>query len=245
MYKLRYLKFASKIDKQKYSTGYVTYLCNEYPGIVDEAIGQSEEYMRHLVDSRVSAPVAIDLTTSQAAELLVGRASMSQRGYKQLKSVFQTQVKFPRYEHVSRYIRELNVGAITLSKDDLHQTHMCIKSSVSEIIHLALNGELEKATPFTPYTQQKQKDLFKRLKDTQLEVYDHLDPSRPTLLIRQTGDNFRAAGRQPTEQFSFSLLNFQQLTSNPYGQFVTHMWRGGESRSMLEGKFTIKKIFEW
>ena len=122
---------------------------------------------------------------------------------------------------------------------------MCIKSSASRIIHLSLNGELEKATPSTPYTKQKRKDLFKSLKDSELAIYYHLDASRPTLLIRQTGDNFRAAGRQPTEQFSFSLLNFQQLASNLYGQFVTHMWRGGESRSMLEGKFTIKHFFEW
>ena len=38
----------------------------------------------------------------------------------------------------------------------------------------------------------------------------------------------------PTEQTSFSVLNIQELCNNPYGQVIFTLWRGSESRKMLE-----------
>ena len=52
-----------------------------------------------------------------------------------------------------------------------------------------------------------------------------------------TGDNFRAACKQPTEQISFSLLNNKDLHS-PYGQFIVSLWRGKEDYENIKAHTT-------
>jgi hypothetical protein len=38
----------------------------------------------------------------------------------------------------------------------------------------------------------------------------------------------------PTEQTSFSILNMMKLVNSPHGQFISTLWRGSESREMIE-----------
>ena len=38
----------------------------------------------------------------------------------------------------------------------------------------------------------------------------------------------------PTEQTSFAVLNIRELSNCPYGQFISTLWRGSESRKMIE-----------
>ena len=64
-------------------------------------------------------------------------------------------------------------------------------------------------------------------------LYAQLDSSKRTIFIKDTGDNFRAASRYPTEQTSFSVLNLKEMVNCPYGQFITTLWRGSESREMI------------
>ena len=61
-----------------------------------------------------------------------------------------------------------------------------------------------------------------------------MDTAKRTLFIRETGDNFRASARFPTEQVSFSLINLEDLLNSPYGQFVVSLWRGSENRNNLK-----------
>ena len=62
-------------------------------------------------------------------------------------------------------------------------------------------------------------------------LYHNFDPLKRSIILRSTGDNFRAAARFPTEQTSYSILNM--LVNNPYGQFIQTLWRGSEDRDML------------
>ena len=83
------------------------------------------------------------------------------------------------------------------------------------------------------YPQDKQEQLFTYLKSQDLETYQFLQPSNETIFLRQTGDNFRASARMPTEQISFSILNLKQMVNNPYGQIINVLWRGQECRKGL------------
>lgn len=65
-------------------------------------------------------------------------------------------------------------------------------------------------------------------------MYKNFLPERRTIFLRLTGDNFRAAGKFPTEQTSFALLNMMCLCNNPYGQFISTLWRGSKDRQMLD-----------
>ena len=38
----------------------------------------------------------------------------------------------------------------------------------------------------------------------------------------------------PTEQTSFSIINMMKLVNSPYGQFVSTLWKGKESRAMIK-----------
>ena len=83
-------------------------------------------------------------------------------------------------------------------------------------------------------TKEEQEISFKFLKSKDADLYAHLDSSNRTIFIRSTGDNFRTSARMPTEQTSFSILNIKELLNNPYGQFISTLWRGSESREMIE-----------
>ena len=78
-----------------------------------------------------------------------------------------------------------------------------------------------------------QEKLFKALKHENGNLFSKLDKNCRTLFIRETGDNFRAAGKYPTEQSSFSILNSKIYLNCPYGQFINSMWRGSENHTNL------------
>ena len=91
---------------------------------------------------------------------------------------------------------------------------------------------------FLFFTEEKQNKIFKFLKERDTELYENLDPKKRTIFIRETGDNFRAASRYPTEQTSIAILNMKRLVNCPYGQFITTLWRGSESRIMIDSQVT-------
>ena len=84
-----------------------------------------------------------------------------------------------------------------------------------------------------PSTEQQNR-ILEFLHTADKELYQNFDPLKITIFIRTTGDNFRAAAKFPTEQTSFSILNMADLANNPYGQFITSLWRGAETRNMLK-----------
>lgn len=65
-------------------------------------------------------------------------------------------------------------------------------------------------------------------------IYENLIPTNKCLFLRMTGDNFRAACRQPTEQISYSILNATDLVNSPYGQVICAIFRGKENRDNID-----------
>ena len=78
----------------------------------------------------------------------------------------------------------------------------------------------------------QQEKIFNYLKSKDEDK--NLDSSKRTLFLRSTGDNFRAAARFPTEQTSYAILNITDLANNPYGQFISTLWRGQENRETVK-----------
>ena len=81
-------------------------------------------------------------------------------------------------------------------------------------------------------SEGKQRVLFRKLREIDPTLFEHLNPAHRTLFLRQTGDNFRSF-RLPTEQMSFTILNQYSLVGSPYGQNVECLWRGPESRNFI------------
>lgn len=77
------------------------------------------------------------------------------------------------------------------------------------------------------------KDKINFLISKDEDLYHNFDSNKKNHILRDIGDNFRAASKYPTEQTSFSVLNIEELITCPYGQFISTLWRGMESRETL------------
>ena len=81
-------------------------------------------------------------------------------------------------------------------------------------------------------SEEKQRVLFRRLREINPTLFEHVNPAHQTLFLRQYRDNFRSF-RLPTEQMSFTILNQYSLVGSPYGQNVECFWKGPESRNFI------------
>ena len=82
---------------------------------------------------------------------------------------------------------------------------------------------------------EKKNDFASFLKNFFFDLYKkNFDPQLRTIFIRDTGDNFRACSKYPTEQTSYSILNIAHMVNCLYGQFISTLWHdGSESREMV------------
>ena len=83
------------------------------------------------------------------------------------------------------------------------------------------------------------KKFCEKLKLISADLYGNLDANRKSLLIRMTGDNFRASRKQYTEQVSFSILNIKDFLHSPYGQFTSTVYRGKKSTDSIGRHTTV------
>ena len=197
---------------------------------MDDGILESSTYVNHLVKHLEANPPSVVINSHDAAVLFMGKCNLSQRSYKNLKKILKQQhVELPRYEEVILYIKNLDVGK--LYREDSHLNCMCVRSDMQDTLHRIMNCELGRKAKFL--STEEQSELIKFLKQRDPLLYSNLDSRRRTLFVRETGDNFRASARFPTEQVSFSLMNFPDLLNSPYGQFVISLWRGSENRENL------------
>ncbi len=67
------------------SEGYVRWLCNHHPELLDEALGDCDYYVEHL-KGNLRARAHVHLSEKESAELVIGRASLTQRAYKAMRS---------------------------------------------------------------------------------------------------------------------------------------------------------------
>ena len=173
------------------------------------------------------------LSCKETAELLAGKCGLSQRGYKALRAILKrVSVQLPDYHKVVEHLNGKDVGNIKESQCACIDSCYGISTDLVETLQLIIN---HKANNFEYPSVEQQEFLFKFLKEHDPKTYSSLDDQKRTLFLRQTGDNFRAAARMPTEQVSFSVLNHKEVSNSPYGQYINCLWRGAENR----GNFMI------
>uniref|UniRef100_A0A7M6DRA3 Uncharacterized protein n=1 Tax=Clytia hemisphaerica TaxID=252671 RepID=A0A7M6DRA3_9CNID len=206
----------------------------ECPDVLDEALNESN-YAHQAKKLLKVKSLPKKLTIPEAAYLLMGKRNMTQRTYKNLKKVFnKSGVNLPNYPDLKGYCNNLDAGEILkLHRDDDNCSCMGYGCTVRCTLEMIFKTDyFYRRLCFLSHEQQQK--LFKFLTEKDPELYSNLDESKKTVIIRDTGDNFRAAGRFPTEQTSFSLLNLPDLANSPYGQHITTLLRGGESRQTLK-----------
>ena len=216
--------------------GFVSFLFEQYPDIIDEAIDEARELVWLIKKLKVSKnPVTI--TCKDTAAIMMGKCDLSQRSYKALKGILiQNNVNIPTYDKVRGFCKAINVGPVSRIHSD-NEEEMCpcmgysceIQDTLQRIMSC---DELASKCVFTTTERSKRISYF--LKNKNPALYKNFDFEKRTLFLRTTGDNFRACSRYPTEQTSVSLLNISELINCPYGQFITTLWRGSECRETLE-----------
>ena len=200
--------------------------------LVEESIIDNDTFKTKI--SKVvskNPPKNTEISERNGASLILDRADLSQRGYKNMKKTLKKQsVVLPSYENVQKFLKTLNVGIIErkFCHCENDECFSC-QSKVEETLTLFLRSKFWFPKLKFPNSLQQQ-ELFDALKKLNSDLYGHLNPKLRTLFIRLTGDNFRGAGKIPTEQISYSVLNNESLRHSPYGQFLSSLWRGSESR---------------
>ena len=200
-----------------------------------EAIEDAPQLCNRLTQQLSIRGGNINLAVPESAELLIGRANLSQRAYKALKKSLQRSGVFlASYKATSDYIKGLDIGVVSTGCE-ISRECMCATTSCKETLRLLCSSKAMYDAMRFPTVEQG-----KRLLTCMQEKFPHLyqsscveRPENRILLIRETGDNFRAAGRHRTEQDSFSILNIHHLVTSPFGQFLNGLWRGPETRRML------------
>ena len=119
-------------------------------------------------------------------------------------------MKIPSYQDWRNYCKSINVGSI-------EPLHGCTVTETLQKI-VSTPALWNKATFLT---KEKLLKLETFLKQKNSLLYQQFNSACRTLIIRDTGDNFRGASRYPTEQTSFSILNIPELITCPNGQFIS------------------------
>ena len=196
------------------------------------------DYCAHLVELLSVRSNPIKLSCAESAELLLGSSSLSQRAYKGMKKALKKKDVFlASYKATVAHVKTLDVGRVSSATCGLGEGCMCATSDFKQTMSLVMAcKELYGAMTFP--TPDQSVRLLQSMCDKFPSLYRHSLQDRPenrVLLIRETGDNFRGAGRRKIQQDSFSILNLKSLITSPLGQFINGLWRGPESRKYLKG----------
>ena len=94
--------------------GYVSYLCQNYPEIVEDGIYDSTTFVTSFSEKLKIEPLETSLTCYQTAELISGKCGLSQRGYSALKTILKKQkIWQPTYKKVKEHLAEVDAGSIS------------------------------------------------------------------------------------------------------------------------------------
>ncbi|XP_066914971.1 uncharacterized protein [Clytia hemisphaerica] len=225
---------------------FVQHLIVNCPDIIDSALDLEfhEKALCRIVSKLNLHTLPKTLDEKDTAEMLIGKADISQRGYGNIRNILAAKsVKIPSYTNVKQYVNKLNVGKIVPIHHENESTCNCMGyfCTVKETLQMILScPSLYSKMIFFSIEQCNAIKEFIISKDA--ELYKNFDSTRRTIIIRDTGDNFRASSKYPTEQTSFSILNIEELVTCPYGQFISTLWRGKESRETLQ--LHVSKIYE-
>lgn len=188
--------------------GYIEYLCCQFPEVIEESINNIPSNNRQFLNRlKVTAP--IKLNCPETAEMLIGKCSLSQRGYKSLRAILsKNEIKILKYEAVRKFCLSTDVGSIVKIHENeiaCEKNCMGVKTNLHETLQLIIQTPklFEK---FEFMNEEQQLHFFNYLKNKDPNLYKNLNPAKRSLFLKETGDNFRAASRYPTEQTSFSLV---------------------------------------
>ena len=204
---------------------------------MSEAIStEDDESFCEKLTENLAMRTKITLTEMESAELLFGRATLSQRAYKALrKSLSKKGVVLATYDKTVALMQCLPVGSVSVDCGDRRHC-MCAMADFQETMqHIFACKALLDEMQFPEPAQQAR--LFQQLYSSFPDLYERNMTERPnnrTIFLRETGDNFLSSGRQQTEQDSFTLLNLRRLITSPTGQFVNGLWRGPKTRELIE-----------
>ena len=206
-----------------------------------EVLSDANEFCSDLVKHLSIRPASISLSVAESAELLLGKASLSQRAYKALrKGLKKKGVILASYESTISHINSLPIGRVSSMDCGMPSGCMCVTTNFKETMKLVMAcRDLYQMMHF-PSTEQSTR-LLRVMNDKFPQLYGNSFSERPNnrvLLIRETGDNFRGAARHKTEQDSFNILNLRDCITSPLGQFVNGIWRGPETRKYLKAHLT-------
>ena len=214
------------------NSGYVQFLCDQHPEIIDDALLEDHmSYTAELIKKLKITTQPIEVSNSQAADILHGQCNMSQRSYKNLKKILkESNIHLPKYEAVIKFRDNLDVGNINLNNccNDCYSA----TTSLQETLQLIASSDMFKRFEFKSLDQQQRLATF--LKTRNNDLFKTFDPEKRTIFLRQTGDNFRACAKMPTEQVSVAILNVSQMVNNPYCQYINGLWKGSETREGVE-----------
>lgn len=202
---------------------------------MEETIVENSDILQKLSKKILKNLPPREIAVEESALLILSRTDLTQRGYKNLKQIMKAQkVILASYSNVQSYLKTLDIGKLKRSFCNCPDDEcLSVCSDIEDSLRLFLSNDFWKSKLVFP-SFDVQKPLFEKLKSLNENLYGHLDCENRTLFLRLTGDNFRAACKQPTEQISYSLLNNHTMLHSPYGQIIDSLWRGSESRLNIE-----------
>lgn len=212
--------------------GYIDYVAENHGTLVVESVLANKKTSKQLDKEMPLRKISV----KDSCEMLVGKCDLSQRDYTTLTEILKrSNIKVSSYKDAKDYASELDIGKLEYLKhwesNDCEVNCMHASTSAIETLNLiASTPELFNRFEFVG--TEVQDSLFRDLKSESL-IYKNLDPSKRTIFLRDTGDNFRASKNYPTEQISFNVMNFKEMLNSPYGQFATSLFRGSENRETL------------
>ena len=140
--------------------GYVSYLCNEFPEVLDDAVEESNSYLKRFIEKQKVKTRSINIDIKDSAELLIGKCHLSQRGYNRLRTLLtNNNVVLPTYNKVSEFCTNLTVGEI--KKIDCQEICKCmgVKTNLEGTIQQIISTKVLFET-FEFFPEPKQKKIF-------------------------------------------------------------------------------------
>ena len=195
---------------------------------MDQSIDENFNYQKHLIKRLKISPKPTEIGVEEGAALIMNKSDISQRAYNNIKHILgRENVILPPYKELRAYLNSLNIGS--LKRDFCGCTNQCLSccSMVTETLEFLMKTKFWYDKMIFA-TEEQQKQLHGKFKELYVHSDQKFDPAKKTIFL--TGDNFRAASKQQTEQISYSVMNIKEFLHSPYGQFIDSLWRGSESR---------------
>ena len=168
-------------------SGYLQYMCEKHTDLFMDAMEVSE-VMQSIARKSVRSKNVVEVGVDVALKLLLGQVDLSQRAYNNMRDIMDSaNVKLPTYKAVMEHEKTLQVGEIT----PIHQGETSCEcqgyatSFMDTLQRICATPELYAMFEFMAEDQQSR--LFASLKAKDAKLYQKLDSSKKTILVRVTG----------------------------------------------------------